>query len=71
MRRRINPGQADAADSAVQEIVQRELDNGHIQGFGRQNLLPNFRSQMHIISRYVNPELLECYLYYCDTLTDK
>lgn len=69
MRRRINPGQADEADRALEEVVQRELDNGHIEGFGRQNLLPYFRSQMHIVSRYVNPSL-DCYADYYDLLTD-
>ena len=55
MRRRINPGQAEEADRAFEKVVQMELDKGHIEGFGRQNLLPYFRSQMHIISRYANP----------------
>lgn len=57
MKRRINPGDADAADHAIQEVVQRELDNGFIEGLGRGNLFSYFRSQMHIVSRYVNPKL--------------
>lgn len=36
----------------LDKIVQKELDQGTIQRYGRGNLYAYFRSQMHIISRY-------------------
>jgi translation initiation factor IF-1 len=43
----------EEADRMLLEIVQKELDKGHIEGYGRGNLYTYFRSQMHIVSRYV------------------
>jgi hypothetical protein len=51
-RRRDSFGQEEA-DRMLLEIVQKELNKGHIEGYGRGNLYTYFRNQMHIVSRYV------------------
>ena len=40
------------SDNLLDEVVQRELDQGTIQRYGRGNLYTYFRSRMHIVSRY-------------------
>jgi hypothetical protein len=52
LRRRDSFNQEDA-DRMLLKIVQKELDKGHIEGYGRGNLYTYFRSQMHIVSQYV------------------
>lgn len=53
MKQRINPGDADEADRAFESVVQKELDAGSIEGYGRSNLASYFQERMHIVSRYV------------------
>ena len=51
--RRVDPFNQKEAQRLLFEIVQKELDKGHIEGYGRGNLYAYFRSQMHIVSRLV------------------
>jgi hypothetical protein len=49
--RRISPSDVEEVETKLLEIVQKELDNGFIEGLGRNNLHAYFRSRMHIVSR--------------------
>jgi hypothetical protein len=51
LRRRINVENIDEVEVILKEIVQKELDKGSIEGYGRGHLYTRFRSQMHIVSR--------------------
>ncbi|OXV10153.1 hypothetical protein Egran_02085 [Elaphomyces granulatus] len=50
--RRVSPFDQEESQRLLLETVQKELDKGFIEGFGRGNLYSYFRSKvMHIVSR--------------------
>ncbi len=49
--RRLANEHGEAAQSQLGHIVQSQLDEGVIQGYGRGYLYTHFRSQGHIVSR--------------------
>jgi hypothetical protein len=49
--RRVSNEQFEGYRDDFRSIVQQELDNGTIEGYGRKYLYTYFRSQQHIISR--------------------
>ena len=56
--RRLSTRDREEADRRLLAIVKAELEKGRIEGFGRNHLYYHFRSQQHIISRFVRPTLL-------------
>lgn len=67
LHQRISPFNQDEAKHRLFEVVQKELDKGYIEGLGRSNLHAYFRSNMHIVSRYVTFFLIASLII---TLTD-
>jgi hypothetical protein len=51
LNRRVSRFNREEADRRLREVVQEELDNGLIEGYGRGYLYHHFRNQMHIVSR--------------------
>jgi hypothetical protein len=49
--RRVSLQNREEADQLLLSLVQKELDKGTIEGFGRGNLYTYFRNSMHIVSR--------------------
>jgi hypothetical protein len=49
--RRVSPSDVEEVETKLLEIVRKELDDGFIEGLGRNNLHAYFRSRMHIVSR--------------------
>jgi hypothetical protein len=54
LRRRSSDQQFVEIEDEFRSLVQQELDNGTIEGYGRNFLYTYFRSQQHIISRLVH-----------------
>lgn len=53
---RVSPLNREEADRKLLECVQKELDKGLAEGFGRTNLYSYFRSNMYMVSRYAHIE---------------
>jgi len=51
LTRRVSRFNREEADERLLNIVQKELDKGAIEGYGRGYLYSHFRNQMHCISR--------------------
>ena len=49
--RKLTDGGFATIEDAIREAVQKELNSGHIDGYGRGYLHTYFRSKQHIISR--------------------
>ncbi len=55
--RRLPGRDREEADTKLLAVVEAELNKGRIEGFGRNHLYYHFRSQQHIVSRFVRPIL--------------
>jgi hypothetical protein len=49
--RRINVFDRKAMDKQMFEVLERELDDGRIAGYGRRHLYVYFRRQGHLVTR--------------------
>lgn len=52
LSRRFSASSYESLHNYLKQIVQKELDGGGIEAYGRRLLYTHFRSQMHLISRY-------------------
>jgi hypothetical protein len=51
--RRMTPFDRHKSDERLFEVLKQELENGRVEGFGRELLWTHFRTNGHLVSRYV------------------
>lgn len=60
LKKRLDPLQHEAIEAAVRDVLQQELDQGHIEDLGRRNLYSYMRSKYNVIGRYVHRGVARC-----------
>ena len=51
--RRMTPFDRHKSDERLFEVLKQELENGRVEGFGRELLWTHFSTSGHLVSRYV------------------
>jgi hypothetical protein len=51
--RRMTPFERHRSDERLFEVLKKELENGRVEGFGRGLLWTHFRTNGHLVSRYI------------------
>lgn len=51
--RRMTPFERHRSDERLFEVLRQELENGRVEGYGMRLLYTHFRTNGHLVSRYV------------------